>query len=166
MLFHTLWIGSCRAVSHQTTWSLCPYGATWPISCLARISALLCGGRSTTFGSIMDIPQSRQPTLCLTSAYTLWHWWRAQRMVKNLFLTLRFGRLIRLGKKGGIFRHALPGMTAEAVLHKHANLFTAVRSVVVITQVLFICRPKEQQWGLTQETKLNCFCQLPVLMCM
>ena len=34
------------------------------------------------------------------------------------------------------------------------------------TDMLFVCRPKAQQWGPTQGTKLNCFCQLPVLMCM
>ena len=86
-------------------------------------------------------------------------------MVKNLFLTLQFNCLICSDTKGGRFRHTLPGTTAGAVLHSRADLFTAVCSQVVITHMLFVCRQKVEQWGLTQGTKLNCFCQLPVLMC-
>ena len=128
----------CRA---PTLRRLCPCGSTWPTSCPARISALLHGRRTTTLGSIMDIPQSRRPTLSWTSAYTLGHWWRALRMVKNWFLTLWFYRLNRTGTKGGRFRRALPGTAAGAVLHSCVDLFTAIHSVVVITHVL--CVPTE-----------------------
>ena len=112
---------------------LCTCGATWPTSCLARISALLDGGRIMTFSSIMDIPQSRRPTLSWTSAYILGRWWRVPRMVKSLFLTLQFGRLIHSGTKGRQFRCTLPETTTGAVFHSCAYLFTAICSVVVIT---------------------------------